>query len=165
MLTEHPYVRPARPKESVQNVRSRAVIATIAPESGPNRHWLPVYIWCRTCAAQHMGRLGLGEHSKCVARVRTRIVAGFVACNARRCLADRVVSAESLEPALTLRDAKTKAGQNPPQFVYADPDVMCLRYRFDISQPGFLEFHQKRSPTLLCGRKRSARKNFRLWQA
>ena len=34
MLTEHPYVRPARPKESVQNVRARAVIAAIAPESG-----------------------------------------------------------------------------------------------------------------------------------
>ena len=30
-------VRPARPKEFVQNVRARAVIAAIAPESGPNR--------------------------------------------------------------------------------------------------------------------------------
>jgi hypothetical protein len=34
MLTEHPYVRPARPKESVQNVRARAVIAAIAAKSG-----------------------------------------------------------------------------------------------------------------------------------
>ena len=93
MLTEHPYVRPARPKESVQNVRARAVIAAIAPESGPNRHWLPVNIRCRTCAAQHMGRLGLSEHSKCVAGVRARIVAGLVARYARRCLADRVISA------------------------------------------------------------------------
>ena len=62
MLTEHPYVRPARPKESVQNVRVRAVIAAIAPESGSNRHRLPVYIRCRTCAAQHMGRLGLNDY-------------------------------------------------------------------------------------------------------
>ena len=60
-----------------------------------------------------MGRLSLSEHSKCVARVRARIVAGFVARDARRCLADRVISAESLESALTFRDAKTKAGQIP----------------------------------------------------
>ena len=93
MLTEHPYVRPARPKESVQNVRARAVIAAIASKSGPNRHRLPMNIRCRTCAAQHVGRLGFSEHSKCVTRVRARIVAGFVARNARRCLADRVISA------------------------------------------------------------------------
>jgi hypothetical protein len=98
-----------------------------------------------------MGRLGLSEHSKCVARVRARIVAGFVARYARRCLADRVIGAESLEPALTFRDAKAKAGQNPPQFVYADPDVICPRDGFHVSQPGLLEFHQKRSPALLCG--------------
>ena len=33
MLTEHPYVRPGRPKESVQNVRFR-VVASIASKSG-----------------------------------------------------------------------------------------------------------------------------------
>ena len=93
MLAEHPYVRSARPKESVQNVRARAVIAAIAPESGPNCHWLPPNIRCRTCAAQHMGGLSLGEHSKCVARVRARIVAGFVARYVSRCFADRVISA------------------------------------------------------------------------
>ena len=80
-----------------------------------------------------------------------RVVAGFVARDARRCLAGRVISAESLEPALTLRDAKTKAGQNPPQFVYADPDVICPRDGFDVSQSGLLKFYQKRSSTLLCG--------------
>jgi hypothetical protein len=42
-----------------------------------------------------MGRLGLSEHSECVARVRTRIVAGFVAGYARRCLADRGFGAAS----------------------------------------------------------------------
>jgi hypothetical protein len=93
MLTEHPYVGPGRPKESVQNVRARAIIAAIAPKSGPNRDWLSANIRCRTCIAQHMGRLGLSEHSKCVARVRAPIVARFVARYSRRCLADRVISA------------------------------------------------------------------------
>jgi len=82
-----------------------------------------------------MGRLGFSEHSKYVARVRARIVAGFIARYARRCLADRMIGAESLEPALTFRDAKTKAGQNPPQFVYTDPDVICPRDGLDVSQP------------------------------
>jgi hypothetical protein len=48
-----------------------------------------------------MGRLGLSEHSKCVARVRARIVAGFVARYARRCLADRVTTRLALGSAVT----------------------------------------------------------------
>ena len=71
-------MRPARPKESVQNVRFR-VVASIASKSGANRDWPSLNIGRRTCTTQHMGRFGFSEHSKCVARVRARIVAGFVA--------------------------------------------------------------------------------------
>ena len=92
LLANHPHIRSRLAEEAVQDVRLR-IIASIAPESGSNRHWLPVNIRCRTCAAQHMGRLGLSEHSKCVAGVRARIVAGFVARYARGCLADCVISA------------------------------------------------------------------------
>jgi hypothetical protein len=60
-------------RKSVQNVRVRVIIAAIAPESGPNRHWLPVNIPCRTCAAQQF-RLSpaFGYHPRQMSGVKPR---------------------------------------------------------------------------------------------
>jgi hypothetical protein len=91
MLPDHPHV-PTIPKKTFQNIRFK-IVQGIASKSATNGHRLPAHIRYRAYRSQHVNRLGLGEHPEGIARVRARIVAGFVACYARRCLADRVISA------------------------------------------------------------------------
>jgi hypothetical protein len=57
----HPHIGSRLAKEPFQNIRLR-VVASITSKSGSNCHWLPANIRCRTCTAQHMGRLGLNDY-------------------------------------------------------------------------------------------------------
>ena len=95
-----------------------------------------------------MGRLGLREHSKCVARVRARIVAGFVARYARRCLADRVIRAESLKPPFAGRDAEGESRQNLAQPVNSNPNVMRPGDHLAVSQANFAQFGEEGFPAV-----------------
>jgi hypothetical protein len=58
---DHPRTTSRLAKEPFQNIRLR-VVASVASKSGSNRDWSTMHVCCRTCAAQHMGRLSLSDY-------------------------------------------------------------------------------------------------------
>ena len=116
-------------KEAVQNVRLR--YREHRHENRQNRDRLPANIGVEPallnmCAASASASTRSASHAW-----SSKIVAGFVAGDAGRCLAHRVIIAESLQASLTLRHAEAEAWQHLAQSVDANPDVICPRHRLD----------------------------------
>ena len=103
-----------------------------------------------------MRRLAFGDKSKRVTRVARPIVAGFVAGDAGRCLADRVVIAQGLQPALALRDAKAEARQHLAQPVNANPDVVGPGTALQLGSPASLSSLRNVRPLFCVAWRRAA---------
>ena len=91
-------------------------------------------------------------------RVRARIVARFVARYARRCLADRVISAESLEPRSHSGTRKLKRGKIPRNLLIPIQTSYVLGTALTLANPTSLSSIKNVRPLFCvamasCGRK------------